>query len=101
MVLENLGSALKDTLSKISKAIFVDERLINELVKEIQKALLKGDVNVKLVLQLTDKIKQRALKEDPPGGLTKKEYLTNIVYQELVNFLGEEKVSIKIQKKRA
>ena len=100
MVLENLGSALKDTLSKISKAIFVDERLINELIKEIQKALLKGDVNVKLVLQLTDKIKQRALKEDPPGGLTKKEYLTNIVYQELVNFLGEEKVSIKIDKKQ-
>src|SRR3989344_2803832 len=100
MVLENLGSALKDTLSKISKAIFVDERLINELIKEIQKALLKGDVNVKLVLELTKKIKDRALKEEPPGGLTKKEYLTHIVYQELVNFLGEEKVSINLDKKQ-
>lgn len=100
MVLEGLGTSLKDTLSKISKAIFVDERLINELIKEIQKALLKGDVNVKLVLELTKKIKERALKEEPPGGLTKKEYLTNIVYQELVNFLGEEKVSIKTDKKQ-
>ncbi len=100
MVLEGLGNTLKDTLNKISKAIFVDERLINELIKEIQKALLKGDVNVKLVLQLTDKIKQRALKEEPPGGLTKKEYLTNIVYQELVNFLGEEKAVINIDKKQ-
>ncbi len=100
MVLEGLGDSLKETLSKISKAIFVDERLINELVKEIQKALLKGDVNVKLVLELTKRIKDRALKEEPPGGLTKKEYLTNIVYQELVKFLGEEKTSINFDKKQ-
>lgn len=100
MVLDKLGSSLKDTLSKISKALFVDERLINELVKEIQKALLSGDVNVKLVLELTKKIKERALKEEPPGGLTKKEYLVNIVYQELVNFLGEEKVSLHTDKKQ-
>ncbi len=100
MVLEGLGTSLKDTLGKISKALFVDERLINELVKEIQKALLKADVNVKLVLELTKKIKERALKEEPPGGLTKKEYLINIVYQELVIFLGEEKVPIKIDKKQ-
>lgn len=100
MVLDNLGNSLKNTLSKISKALFVDERLINELVKEIQKALLSGDVNVKLVLDLTKKIKERALKEEPPGGLTKKEYLVNIVYQELVNFLGEEKTAINTDKKQ-
>jgi signal recognition particle subunit SRP54 len=100
MVLEGLGSSLKETLGKISKALFVDERLINELIKEIQKALLKGDVNVKLVLELTKHIKERALKEEPPGGLTKKEYLTHIVYQELVKFLGEEKVSLKVDKKQ-
>ena len=100
MVLDNIGSALKDTLSKINKALFVDERLINELIKEIQKALLKGDVNVKLVLNLTQNIKDRALKEEPPGGLTKKEYLINIVYQELVKFLGDEKVSINLDKKQ-
>jgi signal recognition particle subunit SRP54 len=100
MVLENIGSSLKDTLGKITKALFVDERLINELVKDIQKALLKGDVNVKLVLELTKNIKERALKEEPPGGLTKKEYLVNIVYQELVKFLGEEKASIATGKKQ-
>ena len=100
MVLDNIGSALKDTLNKINKALFVDERLINELIKEIQKALLKGDVNVKLVLNLTQNIKDRALKEEPPGGLTKKEYLINIVYQELVKFLGDEKVSINLDKKQ-
>lgn len=100
MVLDKLGNSLKDTLAKIKNAVFVDERLINELVKEIQKALLSGDVNVRLVLELTKRIKERALKEEPPGGLTKKEYLVNIVYQELVNFLGEEKSPIKTDKKQ-
>ncbi|MBW3015662.1 signal recognition particle protein Srp54 [Candidatus Woesearchaeota archaeon] len=99
MVLDKLGSSLKDTLQKIANSVFVDERLVNELVKDIQRALLQSDVNVKLVLELTNKIKQRILKEETPGGLTKKEYLINIVYEELTNFLGKEAYDIKIQKK--
>ena len=96
MVLEKLGDSLKNTLHKIAQSIFVDERLINELVKDIQRALLQADVNVKLVFNLTEKIKQRALKEEPPAGLTKKEYLIKIVYEELVNFVGgkQEKVEV-------
>ena len=98
MVLEKLGSSLKNTLSKITKAIFVDEKLVNEIVKEIQKALLQSDVNVKLVLELTKEIKKRALKDDSPG-LNKKEALIKIVYEELVKFLGEEKKELNIKEK--
>ena len=90
MVLDKLSSSLKSTLKKIAGAVFVDEKLINELIKDIQRALLQADVNVKLVFELTKKIKDRALKEETPGGLTKKEHLINIVYEELVNFLGKE-----------
>ncbi|MBI2129752.1 signal recognition particle protein [Candidatus Woesearchaeota archaeon] len=99
MVLDSLGSALRNTLQKITKALFVDERLINELIKDIQKALLAADVNVKLVFDLTKKIKERALKEEAPSGLTKKEYLIKIVYDELANFLGGEGAKIDITKR--
>ena len=51
MVLEKLGSSLKGTLQKIANAVFVDEKLVNELVKDIQRALLQADVNVKLVFE--------------------------------------------------
>jgi len=88
MVLDKLGSSLKNTLAKIAKSMFVDEKLINELVKDIQRALLQADVNVQLVFSLTNKIKQRTLKEKSPGMLSKKEQLINIVYEELVQFLG-------------
>lgn len=99
MVLEKLSSSLKETLSKIAKALFVDETLINELVRDIQRALLQSDVSVQLVFDLTKKIKERALKEETPAGLTKKEHLINVVYEELTNFLGKEPRDIKIEKK--
>ncbi|MBS3100990.1 signal recognition particle protein Srp54 [Candidatus Woesearchaeota archaeon] len=99
MVLENLSNALKNTLQKIAKSLFVDEKLINELVKDIQRALLQADVNVKLVFDLTEKIKNRALNEESQKGLTKKEQLINIVYEELVNFLGKEQQKIEVNKK--
>lgn len=100
MVLENLGASLKNTLQKIAKSIFVDEKLINELIKDIQKALLQADVNVKLVFELTKSIKERALKEETPGSLTKKEHLVHIVYEELIKFLGGEKSELKIADKK-
>jgi len=99
MVLDKLGDSLKNTLSKIAKSMFVDERLISELVKDIQRALLQSDVNVRLVFELTKSIKERALKEKPPSGVTQKEFLVKVVYDELVKFLGGEKNEIKIDKK--
>lgn len=89
MVLEGLSNSLKGTLQKIAKALFVDDKLINELVKDIQRALLQSDVNVQLVLEITKRIKERALKEETPKTISKKEHLVNIVYEELVNFLGK------------
>jgi len=99
MVLEKLSDSLKNTLQKIAKSLFVDEKLINELIKEIQRALLQSDVNVKLVFDLTEKIKKRALEEEAPKGLTKKEQLINIVYEELVNFMGKEQHKIELKQK--
>lgn len=99
MVLEKLGSSLKETLSKIARSMFVDEKLINELIKDIQRALLQADVNVKLVFDLTNNIKERIKKEGEVKGLSKKEQLINIVYEELVNFLGKEAYKIDIKEK--
>jgi len=99
MVLDKLGDSLKNTLQKIAKSVFVDEKLINELVKDIQRALLQADVNVKLVFSLSNKIKERIKDEKTPAGLTQKEHLVNIVYEELTAFLGGEGYKIEITRK--
>ncbi|MBU0472339.1 MAG: signal recognition particle receptor subunit alpha [Nanoarchaeota archaeon] len=99
MVLEKLSSSLKETLRKVTGAVFVDEKLINELVKDIQRALLQSDVNVRMVFDLTKKIKERALKETESTMISKKEQLIKIVYDELVEFLGGAGSKINIKKK--
>ena len=86
MVLEKLGESLKNTLSKIASSMFVDERLIDELIRDIQRALLSSDVNVKLVFSLTNKIKERALKEKAPAGLTRKEHLWLLLADDPLDF---------------
>ena len=97
MVLDNLGSKFKEILNKVAKSIFVDDKLINELIKEIQRALLSADVNVQLVSELTKLIKERALKEKTK--LDQRTQLVNIVYEELTKFLGDEKSELDIIKK--
>ncbi len=97
-MLDSLSESFKATLKKISKSLFIDEKLINELVKEIQRALLQSDTNVQLVLALSNTIRSRA-KEEPPAGMTKREQLVKIVYDELANFLGEESREITIRGK--
>ena len=55
MVLEKLGNILKKGVTKISNAIFLDKKLVDEIVKDIQRALIEADVNVELVFQLSQK----------------------------------------------
>lgn len=100
MVMEKLGSNLKNVLKKIAGAPIIDKALVNELVKDIQRALLSSDVNVKLVLNLSKNIKEKALEQQPPKGVNKRDYLVNIVYEELTKFLGGEHKGITITKKR-
>ncbi|MCA9495474.1 MAG: signal recognition particle receptor subunit alpha [Nanoarchaeota archaeon] len=87
MVLDKLSDSLKNTLSKIKNSITVNRELVEEVVKEIQKSLLASDVNVRLVLDLTKSIRQRAIEENN-SQLNKRDHLITIIYEELSKFLG-------------
>ncbi len=91
MVLDDLGDSLKGTLKKIANAAHIDKKLVKEVVRDIQRALLQSDVNVKLVLNLSKKIEKRALEEKPPAGMSNREHVIHIVYEELVDILGDAK----------
>ena len=89
MVLEGLGKSLKDVLKKIANSSNVDEKLVKEITRDIQRALLQADVNVKMVLEITKEVERRALTEKPPAGKSSKEHVIRIIYEELVKILGE------------
>lgn len=89
-MLDNLKTSLRAAIKKIVNSSGIDEQLINELSRDVQKALLQADVNVKLVLQITENLKHRSLNETPPPGLSRKDHIVKILYDELANLLGKE-----------
>lgn len=89
MVLEKLGSTLKDGIKKISNSIFVDKKLIDGIVKEIQKSLIEADVNIELVFALSQKIKKLAY-DETIKGIDKKEQLVKLIHDEIKILLGEK-----------
>ncbi len=91
---------IKDALNKFTRFGVADKKAVDELVKDIQRTLIASDVNVKLVFELSKNIKEKALDEKIPKGLTRREHVVDIVYKELVRFLGEKKPEIKLAKQK-
>jgi signal recognition particle subunit SRP54 len=89
MVLDDLGSSLRSTLDNLRGKSRISEEDVDEVVKEIQRSLIQADVDIALVQELSDGIKQRALDEEPPAGTSPRDWVLRIVYEELVGLVGE------------
>ncbi len=90
-MLENLGQSLKEAIRKITKSSYIDKNIVQEVVRDIQRALLKSDVDVYLALDISKKVEERALNEKPPEGMSPRNYLVKIIYEELVSLIGKGK----------
>ncbi len=91
MVLDALGKSLRGVLQKIARGSVVDEALLAEVVRDIQRALLQADVNVELALSLTQRVRRRATEEKPPAGASLRDFLVRIIYEEIRGILGAER----------
>ncbi len=89
-MLDQLKESLRNAIKKLIYSDVVDEQAIKEFVRDIQRSLLQADVNVKIVLDITSKIEKEALKSDIPTGLSKRDYIINLLYEELAKILGTE-----------
>ncbi|MBI2970836.1 MAG: signal recognition particle protein [Candidatus Aenigmarchaeota archaeon] len=98
-MLKALSDTLREAIDKVARLGTVDKDVVDGLVKDIQRALIAADVDVKLVFQLSERIKQRAF-EKLPEGLTRKEHVIRVVYEELVNVLGKHKPHIELSNKK-
>jgi len=97
-MLEKLGQVLKKATDKIANAIFLDKNLVDQIVRDLQRALIEADVNIILVKQISDKIKKTAL-DERIKEIDKKEHLIKLLHDELVKILGEHK-QLKLQSKQ-
>jgi signal recognition particle subunit SRP54 len=95
--LENLGRSLNDAVKKLLRLAVVDEKAVRELVRDLQRALLQSDVNVNLVLQISGAVEKRSLEERLPPGISRREHVIKVLYEELTRFLGEEPSRLTIE----
>src|SRR5512136_1769966 len=86
-MLDNLSTSLKDALKKLAGKSVIDRAAVDELIKDLQRALISSDVNVKLVMELSKAIRTRSLDEQLPKGTNVREHVLRIVYQELVRLV--------------
>jgi signal recognition particle subunit SRP54 len=98
-MLDNLRTGLRSALKKIVGATDINEELIDSVCKDVQRSLLQSDVNVKLVISITKSLKDRAINEKPPKGLSRKDHIITILYNELATLLGYSGETIKVVEK--
>ena len=89
-MLDKLREGLQGAIKKILGTATIDEEAIKEFVKDLQRTLLQSDVNVKLVIDISTRIEKRALEENPPAGLPRRDHIVTILYEELARIMGEE-----------
>lgn len=93
---DKLSDGLRNAITSLRKAVVVDKKVIKEFIKEVQKALISSDVNVRLVLEISKRIEDKGLLEKPPGLLDRKEHIIKITYDELTSLLGKgDKINLK------
>lgn len=89
-VLDSLRDNLRAAVKRVVRSSGVDEALIGELCHDVQAALLRSDVNVAQVQAVSGRLKERALGEQPPPGLSRKDHVVKILYGELASLMGSE-----------
>ena len=83
---------LTDKLSSVFKKLRghgkLSEQNITEALKEVRLALLEADVNFKVVKDLIERIRTRAVGQEVLGSLTPAQQVVKIVHEELISLMG-------------
>lgn len=85
---DSLHKGLSGVIRKLTSGGSVDRKNVEEMLQEIRKLLIQSDVDVKLADELVARIKKNALDAKVPSGMTLREHVLKVIYDELVGLLG-------------
>ncbi|MFW6055017.1 MAG: signal recognition particle protein [Thermodesulfobacteriota bacterium] len=94
---DSLSDRLDSVFKKIKGHGRLDEKTIQEGLREVRLALLEADVNYKVVKDFIDRVKERSLGQDVLSSLTPGQQVIKIVHEELVQLLGGEHEALQIK----
>src|SRR5437763_6741973 len=92
---ENLQEKLQRAFKSLRGQATLTEENIDEALREIRLALLEADVNFKVVKQLIDHIRAKAVGQEVMTALSPGEQVIKILRDELVEVLGRDTARMK------
>ena len=95
---ESLSERLQKVVSNIKSKGVINEENISEISREIRLCLLEADVNVKIVREFIDKVKEKALGEEVRKSIKPGDMFVKILKDELVELLGGDASPLEVSK---
>ncbi|MBU4690651.1 signal recognition particle protein [Mycoplasma sp. ES3157-GEN-MYC] len=94
-----LENRIQKSIQKMNKKTIINEEDILEVTRDIKMALLEADVNLRVVKDFVNNVKEKALESRLVGSLNASQQMIKIVHTELQEILGGEVKEIKIDKR--
>lgn len=92
---ENLSEKLQRTFKNLRGQGSLNEENMQEALREIRLALLEADVNFKVVKELIEHIREKAIGAEVMLKISPTEQVVKIVHDELINILGKDTAKLK------
>ncbi|HCL26924.1 MAG TPA: signal recognition particle protein [Candidatus Latescibacteria bacterium] len=93
---DRLTERLDDVFRQLRGQGRITERLLDESLREIRRALLEADVNFKVAKEFLGRVRERALGQAVMKSLTPGQQVIKIVHDELVSLLGTATATIDL-----
>ncbi|MDP3428518.1 MAG: signal recognition particle receptor subunit alpha, partial [Humidesulfovibrio sp.] len=96
---DSLTDRLSEAFRKMRGQARLDEKNIQDGLREVRLALLEADVNFKVVKDFIDRVRDKALGADVLKSLTPGQQLDKLVHDELVELLGGDQTGLNLKQK--
>ena len=96
IMFENLTNKFEEIFSSLKKTPSLDEKQVDEGLRNIMQALLEADVSLEVAKDFISKVKPKALGQEIIRSTSPTQMMVKIVYDELVKLLGESNVEINL-----
>ena len=93
---ENLTNKFEEIFSSLKKAPSLDEKQVDEGLRNIRQALLEADVSLSVAKEFVNNVKPKVLGQEIIRSTSPGQMVVKIVHDELVKLLGESNSEINL-----
>jgi signal recognition particle subunit SRP54 len=96
---ESLSEKLQNAFKRLTGKGSLNEKDVDEALREVRLVLLEADVNYKVVKDFVARVRERAVGADVLTSLSPGQMVIKIVHEEMIGLLGGENVKLAVAAK--